>query len=92
MPRFEWQHTATARTIAHRQRAVELGGGPSHVARELGVARPYLEKIRAGGNLDPRIARGLVKLCGGGVTLKQLAPEQFADLTQKELGYLPKPE
>lgn len=93
MEKFDWNPRANARVMAARTKAVEEAGGSSHVARELGVSRVYLDDIRYRGlKIDPRIARGLVALGGGKVSLQQLAPEQFGKLTVKELGYTPKAE
>lgn len=89
---FEWNpRTEDATQLAIRS-AIESAGGIVKVAHQMGVSRSYLEKIRAGHPIDARFARGLVKLCGGSVSLKQVAPAQFGKLTAKELGYTPKPE
>ncbi len=93
MTKFDWNPRASERVMAARVKAVEEAGGSSHVARELGVSRVYLDDIRYRGlKIDPRIARGIVALAGGKVTLQQIAPDQFKGLTVKELGYTPKPE
>lgn len=100
MKSFQWIAPVTDKVRASRLKAINEAGGVTHVARTLGVSRPVIERLlngdsrpgRSGSNLDPRIARGIIALCDGKVTLKQIAPETFKGLTVKELGYTPKPE
>lgn len=93
MEKFDWNPKASPRVMLARQKAVEAAGGSSKVARELGTSRVYLDSIRfRGADINPRIARQLVAMTNGAVTLKQIAPDQFGGLTAKELGYTPKPE
>jgi hypothetical protein len=73
-----------------RWQAIRAAGGASHVARELGYSKG--EGVRLWYvNRDPTAeqARKLVQMAGGVVTLAQVLPSAYADLTAAELGYTP---
>lgn len=73
-----------------RWQAIKAAGGASHVARVLGFKKGEAVRLWYV-NREPTAeqARELVKLAGGVVTLAQVLPSAFADLTAAELGYTP---
>lgn len=70
--------------------AVKAAGGTVRVARAIGkkshetVRRWYIDT-----EPTPADARVLAKLCGHAVTLKDLLPAAYDQLTTTELGYAP---
>ena len=70
--------------------AIRTAGGTVRVARATGkkthesVRRWYVNT-----DPSPADARTLVKLCDYVVTLQEVLPDAFADLTAQELGYQP---
>lgn len=74
-----------------RWQAIKTAGGASHVGRVLGFTKG--EAVRMWYvNRDPSAehARKLVELSGGTVSLSQILPSAYSDLTVDELGYQPK--
>lgn len=101
MDKFEWIKPVPESVLKARSKAIDEAGGVSHVARTLGISRPVIDRMRNVGSakssektsqLDARLARAIVQMTDGKVSLKQIAPDQFGKLTVKELGYTPKPE
>lgn len=99
--KFEWIKPVPESVLKARSKAIDEAGGVSHVARTLGISRPVIDRMRNVGSaksaektsqLDARLARAIVQMTDGKVSLKQIAPDQFGKLTVKELGYTPKPE
>jgi len=70
--------------------AIRTAGGTSKVARAMGL-KNHRSVSRWMESYDPRPeqARILVKLCGNVVTLADILPTVYADLTSDELGYQP---
>lgn len=70
--------------------AIRAAGGTVRVARAIGkkthesVRRWYIST-----DPSPADARILVQLCDHVVTLQEILPDAFADLTSQELGYQP---
>ncbi len=70
--------------------AIRTAGGTSKVAKAIGL-KNHESVRRWTGDADPKPeqARTLVKLCGGVVTLAEILPGVYGDLTVAELGYAP---
>lgn len=72
--------------------AIRAAGGTVRVARATGkkthesVRRWYIST-----DPSPADARVLVQLCDYIVTLQEILPDAFRDLTARELGYQPEP-
>ena len=73
-----------------RWQAIKAAGGASHVGRTLGFTKGEAVRLWYV-DRDPTAeqARKLVQLSGGVVSLAQILPGAFADLTAAELGYQP---
>lgn len=74
-----------------RWQAIKAAGGASHVGRALGFKKGEAVRLWYV-DRDPTAeqARQLVKLAGGVVSLAQVLPSAFGDLTTAELGYAPR--
>lgn len=72
--------------------AITVAGGTVKMAEALGYATP--ESVRkfyaTGADVPAEKARAFVGLAGGTVSLAQVRPDLYADLTVAELGYSPR--
>jgi len=74
-----------------RWQAIKAAGGASHVGRALGFKKGEAVRLWYV-DRDPTAeqARKLVELARGTVSLSQILPTAFANLTAAELGYAPR--
>lgn len=74
-----------------RWQAIKAAGGASHVGRALGFKKGEAVRLWYV-DRDPTAeqARKLVELARGTVSLSQILPGAFANLTTAELGYTPR--
>lgn len=87
--RHPLQVSATPQAAAARE-AVKAAGGVVKVAGEVGVVHQTVQKwLEEPNRIKAAALRTLVRLSGYRVPLVRIRPDLYADLSARELGYLP---